>query len=170
MSRSIADDEVRAALRDKYQRMLALRRAAQAGAPKDPHALRALAERYPGALRELDRAPLEALSARLEQLAHEGLPGWAEPTVAFHLQLRWALEVRRAGGADRNRAEALPAFARQADLLGFAPGELETLMNPPGGRLSRWLLTRIATQRGMALPDLERLLFGHLVGHLQPGW
>jgi hypothetical protein len=170
---STTDAEVRAALRDKYQRMLALRAAEEAGEARDGLAIRALAAYYPGALRELDRAPLQILRGRLallESPVTDALPDWAEPTLTWHRQLRWALEVRRAAGSDRCRDRARPVFAREHDHLGFRLAELETLMNPPGGRLSRWLLSRMASERGMATADLERLLVGHLMGHLSPGW
>lgn len=173
MNRWLGDDEVRAALRDKYQRMLALREADRSGVAHDEDALRELAARYPGALRELDRAPLDVLRERigvLDPTSDGALPDWAEPTLALHLALGWALDVRRAAGADRDRARASPVFAERADLLGFKPADLETLMNPPDGRLSRWLVGRLAQARGVTVVEVERRLFGHLEGHLRRGW
>jgi hypothetical protein len=65
-------------LTDKYAELLALRDAHARG--EDPpdlrERLRALASRYPGALRELDRLPREAIVGKLEVLARtsEGAP------------------------------------------------------------------------------------------------
>ncbi len=169
MSAPTSEAEVRAALLDKYRRMIALRRAELARSARDAIAIRELATRYPGALRELDRAPLEILEARCASLERGPMPSWAEPTWTWHRQLRWALAVRRAAGAERDRERARAIFEGDAEALGFTPSELETLMNPPDGRLSRWLVRRLAGLRGASAVDLEALLFGHLVGHLGQG-
>jgi len=104
-----------AALCDKYREMVRLRRLDAAGLAGDPRAeMRALAERFPGALREIDVRTLDDLEARLALLesAHRGeqpAPAWAALQLSFHECLRSALEVKRSAGVARD-----PGGARAA--------------------------------------------------------
>lgn len=153
-------------LLDKYQRMLALRQAHARGEPVDTAAVRALAHDYPGALRELDRIPLDELEARVRGLAHGDAPPWAEPMVAHHRWLAAALRVRRVAGRDRDRDRAAVAWAAEAPLLGGAPEDLDFLLDPPEGRLSGWVVARLAKARDEPPSAVREAIFGHLKG----GW
>lgn len=97
-----------AALCDKYREMVRLRRLDAAGLAGDPRAeMRALAQRFPGALREIDVRTLADLEARLALLAaaHRGeqpAPAWAALQLSFHECLRSALELKRSAGVARH--------------------------------------------------------------------
>ena len=107
------EDGELSALFDKLREMIALRTLGPAdprpGSPAlslDPPTarLRALAARFPGALRELDQAPLERLSARLAEvtvaLAGGPSPDWALPVSRYHGWLRAALRLRAEAARD----------------------------------------------------------------------
>lgn len=107
-----------AALRDKYREMVRLRQLDAAGLAGDPRAeMRALAQRFPGALREIDVRTLDDLEARLALLeaAHRGeqaAPAWAALQLSFHDCLRLALEVKRSAGVARHPRDTRTAIAR----------------------------------------------------------
>jgi hypothetical protein len=130
----------------KYARLLALRDTHAATGAVAPRAeLRALAERFPGALRELDRLPRAVLEARAEALRTALATGVTAPWMgyqwAFHGALRGALVVRLRRGT-------LPpgALAQEASrAAGFAldEGFVAAAQDPPQGRLTalawRWV-------------------------------
>lgn len=151
--------DVRGALRDKYARLVALREAAERGKSEPDGTLRGLAEAYPGALRELDRAPLSELRARLRLLSDEGpLPAWARPSFDFHRLLRLARSARLAAGRERDRDAAAQAIAR-----GGEPPELvDAVLRPPGGRLTQWALWEVGRRHQLRPARAELLVFGHL--------
>ncbi len=151
-----------AALLAKYVEMRAMRIAHAAGEDADATArMRALAERFPGALREIDRLPLEVIEGRIARLERGERPDWARTLIAYHGWMRVALRLKRAVPRD-----AAPALAVEWVRTHYRPsagepavealdGEaVEAILRPPGGRLSRWVLGRIATERGI---DVERV-------------
>ena len=163
-------DAICAALIDKYAEMIALRHERALGAAIDVGRARALALRFPGVLRELDRAPLAALEERLQTLVHArsgaALPAWAELTWTFHRWLSVAHAVRRAAGRDRDVVAAGATFSNLGLSLGMCPEDLNSLLFPPSGRLSSWVVSRLAPARGLGPEAAEEALFGHLLG----GW
>jgi hypothetical protein len=133
-----------ARLRSKYVELLGLRDAhARGEEPPDLRArLRALAAAYPGALRELDRLPRAAIVARLAELegcsAGAPLAPWMLACDRVHHWLRVGLAMR-AGGAGDERLRRPPGgrlvpvvLALVADELGLTPGEVASLVLPPG--------------------------------------
>jgi hypothetical protein len=118
---------------DKYERLLRLRTVPTAVPPRDE--LRSLARQFPGALRELDRLPLERIEARLRAvqrvLAEAGEPeAWMQIQVSYHGYMRAALRVKRwARGWPVEPAAALLAFTAKyvpaADEPGLAPDVLD---------------------------------------------
>ncbi len=98
------------ALLEKYVELLALRRVRR-DAPEAPPPLprlRALAARFPGALRELERLPMDLLEERAREL--EGVvaglveePRWARAQRLYHAGLTRALAARAAGPQGRTR-------------------------------------------------------------------
>ena len=120
-----------AELRAKYEEIRALRLSDDGS--YDPRArMAALAERFPGALREIDTLPLDEIDRRIEALreaerdpTHEAR--WMKAQSRFHTLVRESLATRRvlrdlpAGseGAQSPLAEARRASARSAE------GELE---------------------------------------------
>lgn len=159
-------EAIRAALVEKYGEMIALRRERALGAPIDAARVRALALRFPGVLRELDRAPLPALEARHHVLISSDLPAWAELTWSYHRWLSVAHAVRRAAGRDRDQGAAERMLVALGCSLGMTSSDLNSLLFPPAGRLSRWVVSRLAPARGLSEQAAEEALFGHLRG----GW
>lgn len=146
------------ALREKYREMKRLRVAHAAGEDGDPRpAMRALAARFPGALREIDELPMELIDARLA--AVEGAMAGAEPEgwmIAlgrYHAWMRLALRLRLACAHDR-RVEAARAWlagASREHADDVDPSELDeamlgAILRPPGGRLHGVVLARVGRE------------------------
>jgi hypothetical protein len=133
------DDEtiVRAGLRKKLAWMRRLRDDAARGLPPDRADLQALAAEFPGALRELDDTPPEALEARATELEGDHpLPLWARVTWLYHAALRRDLEATRRG--DRPRGGLVErAVSAVAATLGLEPREVEALALPHARRRRR---------------------------------
>lgn len=157
-------ETARAALLDKYTRLLALRRAHARGEPVDASSVRALAQTCPGALFELDRAPLATLEARLDALRDGALPEWAEVSHGYHEVMVIALAVRRAAGRDRDAARAAVALAGSNGHWALGPHHLKSLMNPPEGKLSVWAVSHLSEVMGLPTDEVRRRLYGHLMG------
>ena len=125
-------------LTQKYVELLALRDAHTRGEdPPDVRArMRALASRSPGALRELDRLPREAIVGKLEALARtsEGAPleRWMLAMDRYHRWLRVAL--RRPGVLRVEGRAVLAVVDRVAGELGLTPSEVEDLIGLPSRR------------------------------------
>ncbi len=104
-----ADPAALAALLAKYQKLLRLRRAREAGEPLPERALFVeLATAFPGALYELEHLTLAELSRRVEALglARSGAPApWMVAQLGFHELLRAGLAHRR---GEPEPAEAVP--------------------------------------------------------------
>ena len=166
------------ALRDKYREMLALRSEHARGESHAPQPrMRALARRFPGALRELDELPLELIEERLrsldEALAH-GPPFAATPwiglQVGYHAWMRAALHVKRLSRGRRGDAleavlSELEAAQREASSTDDpeAPqldrAAVSVILQPPGGRLGPWVLGQVARLAGVDPETVRRALF-----------
>ncbi len=158
-------------LREKYAEMRALREADAHADVVDPRPrLRALAARFPGALRELDELPLDVIVSRLAELeaVERGelpVPRWARAQCLYHGWMRAALGARRAAGRDRDRGRAARWIETQhrpgdddpsVDALAQA---LDGVLRPPHGRLNQWAFERVAEELATDRADVERLLF-----------
>jgi hypothetical protein len=153
----------------KYEEMRRLRREITTEAPTP--ALRALAERFPGALRELDELSIGEIERRLEHL--RALAGghtptaeaWVAPLWLYHRRLRGALAAKR---WLRGRRALTPLEQREFEAEGGLGGgeaaawapELERLARPPTGRVTDLVLERVAAELGLSAPRLNTLLFG----------
>jgi len=161
------------ALHSKYQTLLELR--VQATPEAIPRArFAALSHAFPGALRELDRAPLPALEARLAALANV-LAGSADPEpwmrwqIDYHGFMRAALRLRRALRAAplREFEDARACLERlhytaaldEPVASRFDATMLAAIHQPPGGRLNPWVLAQVACDHGVTPEMLERELF-----------
>src|SRR5262249_44671265 len=108
-----------AALLEKYVEMLALRTLDAEGALADPKPrMRALAARFPGALREIDELPLETIHARIRSLEkttkERGEPAeWMLAMAHFHDAMRDVLAIKRIVG----RRKLTPALRKQAERI-----------------------------------------------------
>src|SRR5690349_11775808 len=97
----VASDAAILALLDKYREIKRLREEHARGEPEHPRLrMRALAARFPGALRELDELPMEEIDARLSLLdaalarVHPA-PAWIALQFAYHGWMRAALRIKR---------------------------------------------------------------------------
>jgi hypothetical protein len=178
-----------AALADKYETLVAWRRRRDAGDATPPGALRALAARFPGALRELDTLGEAALADRARACraaaASTGpIEPWMRWIAAYHDLLGAALALKRAAGSRRaprrdpdatpadttpagpptapaGTAEAGNAPLERARAAGLPDGNeaLAAILRPPGGRLAPLVLRWVARQAGVPAAQLQRALF-----------
>jgi hypothetical protein len=159
-------------LLEKYREMRDLRAHHEAGTLPDPRArLRLLADRFPGALREIDVHPMAEIDARIAALeAHLGQPGahapapWMVATSQFHRELRSRLRIKRWLAGRRAVDEALRGrfaeeHASDPELLGMQ-GDIAAIARPVGQRLSLDALAAAARRLGVTLEEVKRLVFG----------
>jgi hypothetical protein len=161
-----------AALRAKYEEMLRLRLAADAGTPGDPRrAMSALASQFPGALREIDDLTLDAIRERASELraAEDGgmVAPWMRATHLFHALTRGALCAKKwLAGRKAIDAATLTAFDREADALCWSDDarawrdDLVRLASPPRGRVTELVYARVAAILGMTEENVRVLIFG----------
>jgi len=158
-------------LRDKYLEIKRLRLADATEAQARP-ALSALVQRFPGALRELDRLEMAALDGRLETLdavlsGSLEAPPWLHWQASYHGWMRAALRMRRllrgVAGVEGIRAVLERHYVPADDepqLAGLDGPTLTQLVRPPGGRLNPWVLGQLAALYGVSVEELEASLFG----------
>lgn len=148
----------------KYATIRAMRRAHEDGTEGDPRdAMRALAAEFPGALRELDELPMETVEARLAALREPEPPAWADAMSRYHGWMRLALAIKRAHRRDSDPAEVLRWLADR-DVRADEPTDISieavrAILRPPTGRLSRWVLERIARDTQRELAEVEADVF-----------
>lgn len=154
-------------LHAKYLEMLDMRRAHANGEESDARArMRALARRFPGALREIDTLPLPEIEARIEALARGEQPAWAQVLTRFHGWMRLALRIKRVHARNARLddvSEWIRAQPRRSPdeptLEELDDDAIEGILRPPSGRLSQWVLLRIASDRGLTLEEVSGLAF-----------
>jgi len=160
-------------LASKYEEMLRLRLEDEAGVGGDPRRrMVGLAVRFPGALREIDELPLEAIRARIAALVEAAhgtgvVEPWMAVMVRFHALLRGALCAKRwlAGRGEVDAATA-SAFDDEADGLCFAEEarawreDLARVAKPPRGRVTDLVFGRIAEETALTEEEARRLVFG----------
>ena len=129
-------------LTHKYTEILALRDAHARGEdpPDVKQRKRALASRFPGALRELDRLPREAIVEKLAQLARvdgASLAPWMIAIDRYHRWLRVGLRRRSALGPPPSEGRIVPrVLAIVAVELSLTTSEVEDLLGLPSRRRS----------------------------------
>jgi hypothetical protein len=166
--------ELLRALHGKYVRLHALRvSAAPAHAERVRPELAELARTYPGALRELDRLPLETIAARLAAidavLANASEPAqWMRLQLAYHGFMRAVLRLRRGLLA---YAQPLEVASVVLAVLDYQPaldeppsarfdlGALQLIKKPPHGRLNPWVLAQVAADHGVSVAVVHDALF-----------
>jgi hypothetical protein len=164
------------ALQSKYQTLYALRvQGTPSAVPRATFA--ALAAEFPGALRELDRLPLEAIELRLRALdavLEGGAPAepWMQLQIAYHGFMRAVLRIRRALLALRIHHHELEPAQHWLERVAYvaAPGEpvlarfdaamLRTICRPPQGRLNPWVMEQVALDHAVTVEVVERALLG----------
>jgi len=162
-----------AALRGKYEEMLRLRLAADAGTPGDPRrAMAALASEFPGSLREIDDLSLDAIRERASELraAEDGgkVATWMTATHLFHALTRGALCAKKwLSGRKSVDASTLEAFDREADALCWSAearawrDDLVRLASPPRGRVTELVYARVGAMLDVSAENVRVLVFGN---------
>jgi hypothetical protein len=166
------------ALRAKYEEMLRLRLAHDAGDDDaDPRAVQramaSLASRFPGSLREIDDLPLHTIRARIDELRAAEDAGraspWMEATHLFHALTRGALCAKRWLGGRKPAAiddGARLTFESEASSLCWGEDalawrdDLVRLASPPRGRVTDLVYERIAALLAMTEAEVRLLVFG----------
>jgi hypothetical protein len=133
----------------------------------------ALAERFPGALREIDDLPLADIRARITALASalrdpaQVLP-WMVAIARFHALTRGALCAKRWLSSRATPAEREDLVSYEADMRACRfpeeaiawSGQLARIADPPRGRITDLVFERLADELGMPIDDARRLVFG----------
>jgi hypothetical protein len=165
----------REALQDlhvKYMEMRRLRILAIESPTTDPRQSMAdLAARFPGALREIDELPLDAIDRKLKDLARaiDGdaqIAPWMKATARFHELTRGVLAVKRwLAGKKQIDAAIRAELEKVARDLPYAAdvavwiGDLEAIANPPRGRVTDLVFARIASELAIDESAARRLVF-----------
>jgi hypothetical protein len=167
-------DHTLRALREKYLEIKRLRVLAQTGSEPDPRSdMAALAQRFPGALRELDALPMPEIERRLSLLdavvdRSAQVPRWVQLQISYHGLMRAALRIKRiAAGRDRNDVERVLAELSERyraepdepELASFDHAALEAILEPAAGRLNPWVFARLALLHGMSAEDVRDAVF-----------
>lgn len=152
------------ALARKYRKLQALRlEHERTGRVAEKEALRALASEFPGALRELDRMPLDEIERRALALekAIEGAPvePWMQWLVAYHGLLRAAFFVKAEWAKGIEGEEELAKRASLHARIEVDRAFVQKVTNPAGGRLSRVVLDEVAQRFGEPIENVEIVLF-----------
>jgi hypothetical protein len=163
-----------AALREKYREIKRLRDEHASGLARDPKArMKALALRFPGALRELDELPMEMVELRLATLdslvaGAEATPDWVRLQIDYHGLMRAALRIKRMARLERgDRAGAILSQLASGCVdagdpphpVRFDRAEIEAVLKPEGGRLNPWVYARVAALHGVDAESVRRALF-----------
>jgi hypothetical protein len=152
----------------KYEALVGLRSARARGEPIPEKAVfRALADEFPGALYELDRAPMDELDARASALRATltGAPEapWMRPMAAYHALYRAALYVKgRTAKGEAPSAEAAAALAAAAGRHASIDVDLafvRAVARPDGGRIGPIVLAEVAARHGGDEGALRGILF-----------
>jgi hypothetical protein len=101
---STLDAEELRALAEKYETLAAMRQREAGGEPPHENVFyQRLAARFPGALKELDRLPLEEIDRRARELRFAAESGevaaWMVAVAAYHARLKELLLAKRRGEA-----------------------------------------------------------------------
>lgn len=160
--------EALADLASKYETLSELRRARTRGEPIPARStFKSLADRFPGALQELDVLPLELIEARAEALRASAASGSIEPwmawMIAYHALLRAALRVRLRSLKQREitdeRAEELAADASRHAGIGVDEGFVRATLRPPAGRLANVVYMRLEATFSLPASVIRAALF-----------
>ena len=114
----------------------------------------ALAQAFPGALRELDDAPIAALEERYAELERGQLPAWATATWLYHGALRDLLDATRRGERPRGHLVDV-AIGRVALELGLSADDASAFALPYARRRTRHERGRSSRQVEDVPPPLE---------------
>jgi hypothetical protein len=167
----VADSDL-SALRRKYQEIIRLREQALLEPTRDPRReMVALADEFPGALREADELPMEELHQRLGALtAAESGAGsialWMTAMTRFHALTRGALCAKKwLAGRKTVDDRLVRAFQDAMGTVGYAAdaeawrNDLARLASPPNGRVTELVFERMSTELGLTTEQVRLLVF-----------
>ena len=157
---------------EKYRALTNLRRRRDANEPEPSRSeLRAIAGRFPGALRELDTLGAAELHRRAEAAEGAAIGGPTEPWMAWVLALHRLLAaahlLKRFAGPGHSRSGALAtnadfaAACAQAERLAqitLSRELIENLLKPPGGRLTPLVLAEVAARFSRPVSEVAATL------------
>jgi hypothetical protein len=150
-------------LLEKYIEMRELRRLDGEKKLADPKPrMRALATRFPGALREIDELPLETIHSRIRALEawkmKEDAPEpWMIAMARFHAAMREVLAIKRVIG----RKKLTPAIKRAATRVApTSAWDLARVARPPNGRLTDLVFQHVAEEMELTPKRVRELVFG----------
>lgn len=162
------------ALEAKYAQLEALRRARERGESIPERAVfKSLAGQFPGALRELDKLPMDVIEMRRQQLGIAVAGGLVQPwmawMVAYHALLRAALwiKMRTAKQPDVTNERAAFLVRGVADEFGFGV-DIEFVVavaRPHAGRINAVVLGRLEMIFGVPAGEIRWELFGSSQAH-----
>jgi len=148
-------------LREKYVRLRELR-ASKADRPPTKAELRAVADRWPGALAEIDRLAdstlLDRIAALDAAIAGGDTPLWARAWVLAHRRLRGALAIKAKLAGLRSEGE-LPEES------GLYASRVEEIRRPPNGKLTDLVFADVARDLGLPAETMRALLLPRDVVH-----
>lgn len=160
------------ALLEKYREMRRMRREDAAGLARDPRdEMRRLAQRFPGALREIDQLPLDEIEERVRMLeavvgGRAEPPEWARYFVDYHGIMRAALRIKRMCLGTANLEEALACVREgyepapdEPSLAELGAEAVAAITRPEGGRLNPSVFDRVAVLHGVSPDRVRRTLF-----------
>jgi hypothetical protein len=153
--------------------MLRLRLLDDASPEHDPQKeMAALADRFPGALREIDELSMDEIRSRIGALDDalrepSSEQPWMAATARFHALTRGVLVVKRWLGKKKLVDDAVTlAFLRELgglryaeDARSWAP-DLARVASPPRGRVTDLVFERIAAALGVSAREARHLVFG----------
>lgn len=157
-------------LLEKYREIRRLRTApTEVAAPRE--ALVALAQRFPGALRELDAMPLETIERRIAELeraiAKDQAAPWMEAQALFHPLARGALAAKAwLGGRRAITADDEASFAKafpEGDDAHPWKDHLAEIASPPRGRITDLVCAHVAAELQEDPAQIRHRLFGFTV-------
>ncbi len=136
--------------------------------PATTAALRALAESFPGALRELDELPMQEIERRIALLEHvheheHEREAWIDAALIFHPLLRGALVCKRWLARRREvDADVIAAFEREVTDTDARVwrDSLHLLARPPRGRIIELVLARVAAALPCSKDEARTLCLG----------
>jgi len=156
------------ALKRKYDAIATLRLArARGGAVAERGTLRALAEEFPGALRELDTLPPAEVARRRRALARAARGGaidpWMEWMVAYHATMRAALVIKVKLGKARPVSDAITRAVIDAAARGTGVRAdrsfVESVACPPRGRLNVVVFAHLGQRFALPADEIWQALF-----------
>lgn len=161
----LAPAHVAAALEAKYEELRALRGLRSTDAPRER--LQRLAERFPGALRELDALADDEIERRLtavRRAREDGLARWMLALFAYHAHLRALLRIKRWLARERDPSpETRARFEREHEgeprMLAWA-ARLSDVARPPSGRVTNLALESAARTAAIPIRLLHELVSG----------